>query len=159
MATKYEFFVDGKPHGKDRPRLCMQKGRDGKLHPVVYTPAETRQYEECTWRAFLAQCSDYHTLRGPVALEVIAIYVPAKDDPAALEKMAESRPAYNAAGRRTSKDGRIADLDNVIKIIGDGIQGKAAAIVDDTQVVQVSGRSIYGPRQGVKVVIKALSEE
>jgi len=150
--TRYEFYVDGKPHGKDRPRFNTKTKQ-------VFTPIETHRYEEHVWRAFLSQCSGYHTLRGPVSLDVTAVYTPAADDPEALAKVAEGRPAYNATGRRTSKDGRIADLDNVIKIISDGVQGKAAAIADDTQVVEISSRSIYGPRQGVRVVITALTEE
>lgn len=164
--TKYCFIIYGKPHGKDRPRLCMQKGKDGKMRAVVYNPSETTRYESHAFQSFLATYPTYKVLMGPVSVEITAIYTADPNDPDGEKKMQAGAPAYNekGVGYKRSRNQKKFDLDNICKIVLDAVQGCGHAgaktpIFDDTQVVELHSKSVYGPKAMVKVTITALSEE
>jgi len=82
------FVVPGRPHGKRRPRVTM-RGRKA----VVYTPRETRQYEERV--AWEAKAAGARVLDGPVGVRIICV---------------------------TSRRNR-PDLDNAAKSVLDGLNG------------------------------------
>ena len=118
-----QFTVPG-VRGKARPRFTRQG--------VVYTPAETRTYEQAVRLAYAAAGGRMHD--GPVAL-LLTVYQ-------ALPKRATK--AQRAAAER----GEIhpiskPDLDNVLKIVLDALNG--AAYADDRQVVRLDARKLYTP--------------
>ena len=86
------FVVPGRPHGKRRPRLAV-RGRKA----VVYTPRETREYEERV--AWEAKAAGVRMIEGPVALRLWLYY----------------------RGRQRS------DIDNAAKSVMDGLNGVAYA--------------------------------
>lgn len=120
------FEVPGEPRGKGRPRFT----RDGH----AYTDEETRSYE----KKIIAYYRQY--LRGfqwgdnaMVSVDVLAVYpIPKRATKASL--------AAIQAGKILPK--KKPDIDNVIKVVLDSLNG--IAYKDDSQVVMVSGRKIYG---------------
>ena len=149
---KYTATLYAKPHGKDRPRLT--KTRSGQ--PIVYTPVETKNFEAALFQAFYAQNPGFVTITGPVRMDVTAIYAPDPSDPDGERKARTGAPAYNARGKKSSSGGKLPDLDNVVKIVGDALQGKMAAMLDDTQVTEIAAHSIYGPYMALSVTVTEL---
>src|SRR5690606_37080701 len=90
--TRFRFTVPGRPHGKRRPRVTM-RGRKA----VVYTPPETREYEQRV--AWEAKAAGARVLDGPVGVRIICV---------------------------TSRRNR-PDLDNAAKSVLDGLNGVAYA--------------------------------
>ena len=120
------FTVPG-VRGKGRPRFARQG-----THTVAYTPPETKAYEEAVRLAYAA--AGGRRLDGPVVLTLVVHQ--------ALPKRATK--AQRAAVER----GEIhpiskPDLDNVLKIVLDALNG--AAYGDDRQVVRVEARKRYTP--------------
>ena len=67
----YEFEVIGTIEGKARPRLDIYNGR-------IYTPKNTRSYEELIRQYFRIKYPRYQTLEGRLAVKIIAYFKPAK---------------------------------------------------------------------------------
>lgn len=120
------FEVPGEPRGKGRPRFT----KSGH----AYTDEETRSYEKkiiTYYRQYLRgfQWSD----NAMVSVEVTAVYpIPKRTTKASL--------AAIQAGKILPK--KKPDIDNVLKVVLDSLNG--IAYKDDSQVVMVSGRKIYG---------------
>ena len=120
------FEVPGEPSGKGRPRFT----KDGH----AYTDSETRAYEQKITAYYRQQLRDF---RWPdsayISVEITAVYpIPKSATKASL--------AAIQAGRILPK--RKPDIDNVIKAVLDSLNGYAYK--DDSQVVMVTGRKIYG---------------
>ena len=120
------FEVPGEPRGKGRPRFT----KDGH----TYTDSETRAYEKKIMAYYRQQMRNFRWDDGAyVAVEVTAVYpIPKSTTKASL--------AAIQAGRILPK--RKPDIDNVIKVVLDSLNG--IAYKDDSQVVMVSGKKIYG---------------
>lgn len=120
------FEVPGEPRGKGRPRFT----RDGH----AYTDSETRAYEKKIMAFYRQQLRDFQWSDGAfVSVEVTAVYpIPKSATKASL--------AAIQAGRILPK--RKPDIDNVLKVVLDSLNG--IAYKDDSQVVMVTGRKIYG---------------
>jgi Holliday junction resolvase RusA-like endonuclease len=117
------FTIPGPMRGKGRPRFVRATGR-------AYTPQETENAE-----AWVRQCAvqaGAKPVEGPLAL-ILCIFV---DIPASWSK---SKRAQAIAGevRPTNKP----DLDNIIKLIGDSLNG--IAWVDDKQIVEIKAGRFY----------------
>lgn len=110
----YEFVVPGKPVAKGRPRFTRAGG--GR----AFTPAKTVNYEALV--AICAQQAGVRPLSGPVFLSVLAVW-----------KCPESEHQKRKPAVERWKDTG-ADSDNVLKIVGDALNGIAYA--DDRQVVR-----------------------
>src|SRR5690606_5800939 len=82
------FVVPGRPHGKRRPRVTM-RGRTA----IVYTPRETREYEQRV--AWEAKAAGARVLDGPVGVRIVCV-TPRRNRP---------------------------DLDNAAKSVLDGLNG------------------------------------
>lgn len=128
------FVVPGEPRGKGRPRFT----RDGH----AYTDEETRSYEKkiiTYYRQYLRsfQWGD----NAMVSVEVTAVY------PIPKSATKATRAAIEAGQILPKKK---PDIDNVIKVVLDSLNG--IAYKDDSQVVMVSGRKIYGHEP--KLIIK-----
>lgn len=114
--------IPGEPRGKQRPRFSRRTG-------ATYTPSETVQYEKAVKALAWAAGKP---AEGPVSLSVCAMY--------AIPKSASK------AQRAAMRDGEILpqkkpDIDNVVKIIMDALNG--AAYKDDKQVVSVFASKFY----------------
>jgi Holliday junction resolvase RusA-like endonuclease len=112
--------VPGQPVGKGRPRFNRKTGK-------AYTPKATKNYEN-TIKWF---CSAL-MIEGPVQVELWAIF----ERPQRLmrAKSPEGLALY---------EGRV-DLDNVIKAINDGLQGRA--FKNDRQVCEIHAFSRYAEK-------------
>lgn len=106
------FTVRGKVQGKQRPRFT----RAGRC----YTPKATADYEAAIAAAFRDQCGWFYAASEPVAVSV-----------GVFRALPKSRPKSVAAEADTARP----DLDNVVKVVLDALNGLAYA--DDAQVVEI----------------------
>lgn len=133
-----DFIVYGPPQGKGRPRV----GRFGG-GVRMFTPQKTVAYE-----GFVAHCGanamgDRPLLEGAVELRLlIDVQIPAS--------WSKRKQAQALAGEilPTTKP----DVDNVIKAIGDGLNG--VVWKDDVQVTDVITRKRYAEKPQVRVQIR-----
>lgn len=115
------FHVPGTPTGKQRPRFSPKTGR-------VYTPTKTVTAENNVAWAF--QQTGYPRVdTGPVFLDVTVVL----DRPRSHYNKAGD---LNAAGRANWWCIRKPDIDNVVKLLMDSLNG--VAYRDDAQVVNVT---------------------
>lgn len=115
------FKMPGKPKGKARPRFA--RGH-------AYTPSETKAYESMIGYSY--KKSGGKMIDGGVAIEIEAVY----QVPASWTK-AKKWEAINGDKQPTVKP----DIDNIVKIIMDGLNG--VAYKDDSQVVDVKATKAY----------------
>ena len=132
-----QIFIPGKPQGKGRPRYW-------KGHAV--TPESTRTYEQMI--AMLWKCERYGVSDKPIAVEITAFYLVPKS-------WSKKKQAAVYAGeiKPTVKP----DIDNIIKIVLDGLNG--VAYKDDAQVIEVKARKTYVFREqdeGVLVYVEEI---
>lgn len=116
--TAVSFTVHGTPVAKGRPRFTRQ-GR-------AYTPAKTVAYEKLIRQTYAPSGTK---LVGPLRLSVVAHF-----------QFTASWPASRKGADRyhTAKP----DLDNIVKIVGDALNGYA--FDDDSQIVFVSASKRIG---------------
>lgn len=121
MSMVY-FFVPGKVQGKARPRFSSRSG-------TVYTPSKTKSYERQIAEAYKAHygpCFD-----GPVMVVIEAVFPIPKSWTRA--KKAEVMAGKLAPGK--------PDIDNILKVVLDGLNG--IAYEDDKQVTIVQCKKSY----------------
>ena len=128
--------VEGEVVPKGRARIT----RSG----IAYTPKKTRDYENKL--AFFAQqaMKDTPLFEGPLVVHVeVTIPIPESWSKKKREKAlaGEIRPISRP------------DLDNYIKIL-DGINGIVWR--DDSQIVELTARKIYGEKPGLMVIIDTI---
>ena len=141
-AAEIAFIVPGRPVGKGRPIA----GRSFAGFTTLRTPQKTINYEG-TVALFAAQCmAGRAPLEGPVALALSINY----DVPASWSKK-KREAALRGEVRPTSKP----DCDNVIKAIGDALNG--VVWKDDVQVVTLYAEKRYAEAPGVTVRVKELA--
>lgn len=129
-------IILGKPFGKQRPKFA----RMGKF-TKAYTPKETVNYETLVKLRFMAGYPNQVPLTGPINLS-ITIYQQMPKKSKKITAMMESNDI-----RPTTKP----DIDNVIKIIGDALNG--VAYVDDKQIVMVYAQKFYSTIPRVEIEI------
>lgn len=119
----YSITIPGVMRGKQRARVT----RNG-----AYTPKETVAAEKAI--GFAARIAGAPILAGPVALDVRVVVEPPRS-------WSKKQRAAAIEGERfpTVKP----DLDNVVKLIEDALNG--IAWNDDQQIVQLSAGKKYGP--------------
>lgn len=129
-------WVPGEPVGKGRPRL----GRNGH----VYTPDATRSKEH---EVAALWWSPTIPIEIPVAVRITAYYGRAASH---LLKDGES---LSAIGRRAGiVPMKTPDLDNVVKLVLDGLNG--VAFRDDKQVQSVEATRWWATEQGPGVLVQ-----
>jgi Holliday junction resolvase RusA-like endonuclease len=116
------FDVPGDPVGKGRPRFNRKTGRP-------FTPKKTIDYE----RRVAWLCAPVR-IEGPVRVDVLAVF----KRPQKLNAKRHPDGLMPYAGR--------TDLDNVIKAVLDGLQGRA--FINDRQVIDINARARYAERGG-----------
>ena len=129
-----EFKIPGKIQAKQRPRFS----RSG----VVYTPKETRIYENFVRACYFDYASQYkwEPYDGQIRAEVeVFIQVPKSDSKAKKQaKLAgEIRPTIKP------------DCDNLAKSILDSLNG--LAYQDDRQIIELSVKKFYAEQSEVKI--------
>lgn len=133
-----KFVVLGKPKSKGRPRFS----RRGK-YIKTYTPSSTTEYEKLVKLSAIEQCKDQldKEYTGLVKMSIKAYFKPNKSI---------SKKQYNLLiGQAHLKR---PDLDNLIKIICDGLNG--IAYKDDNQVAIISAEKVYDDEERVEVIIE-----
>lgn len=115
----YEFEVIGTIEGKARPRLDIYNGR-------IYTPKNTRSYEELIRQYFRIKYPRYQTLEGRLAVKIIAYFKPAKNTTKKTRELIEQ-----GAISPTKKP----DIDNIGKVMLDALN--KIAFKDDNQVTKL----------------------
>lgn len=133
-----DFIVYGAPQGKGRPRV----GRIGE-HVRMFTPSKTLAYEGLVAHCGAAAMAGRPLLEGPVELRLIIDVA----IPASWSKRKQQR-ALAAEILPTTKP----DVDNIVKAIGDGLNG--VVWKDDSQVSDVMARKRYAEKPQVRVMVR-----
>jgi Holliday junction resolvase RusA-like endonuclease len=127
---KIQFDVLGKPRGKQRPRMTK--------FGTVYTPKETRQYEKMIQESFKKiKPLGWTPINEAVSITVEAYFVKAKS---------------NKDLHCTIKP----DIDNILKVVLDSIQGNGQVIADDKTVVEVITRKFWGQVDKISIEVEAV---
>lgn len=135
-----KIVIMGEPKGKARPRFSRQGGRI-----QTYTPDSTTDYEAMVALIYRAAGGKLHS-EGSIRISIKAFYrIPGKTSKKRAEDM------RSGSVLPTKKP----DIDNVVKIIMDGLNG--AAYKDDAQVVSIMASKAYSDTPRVEVEI--ISEE
>ena len=134
---KCQFVIEGKIKGKGRPRFAHY-GNFVK----AYTPADTVSYENLIKLQFRGSCGDWYS-EMPLKMKITAIHSVVKSS----SKKAKAR-MLSGELKPTKKP----DADNIVKVICDALNG--IAYKDDTQVVDLEVKKIYGEQEKVIVEIE-----
>lgn len=129
------FTVPGEPVGKGRPRATTIGG-----HARMYTPAKTAKYEELVAVYASAAMKKSPLLEHPVRL-TLGIYCKVPGT------WSRKRKAAALAG--IERPAKKPDLDNVVKILADGMNG--VVWVDDAQIVELTCSKWYALEPYVSV--------
>lgn len=129
-----KFVVPGKPQGKGRPRFT----RSGH----AYTPEKTRAYERQIADVARAAIGPQQPLDCALRLELLIVFAP----PASWSKKRRAL-ALSGFARPMVKP----DADNVVKAFGDALEG--IVYVNDTQLVEIAARKVYGETDHVSVTV------
>ena len=132
------FAVFGEPVPKGRPRFSTR----GK-YPVAYTPEKTKAYEFEVGMMALAAMGGSKPLEG--ALEAF-IYVTFPIPASYSKKRTEA--CLSDSEKHTKKP----DLDNLIKICLDGMNG--IVFKDDSQITSIHSTKVYGEVGKVEVLVR-----
>lgn len=122
----YEFEVEGKIVGKERPRVNMNTG-------MVYTPGKTKDYEFLVQQYFKMKYPRVQEIQGRVSVEIIAYM----SIPKATSKKNRELMLNNEISP-TKKP----DVDNIAKSILDAMN--RYIIHDDNQVSKITVEKRYG---------------
>lgn len=134
----YEFTVPGKPFGKQRPRVA----RTGH----AYTPKETVSYENLVRMTFVEKYPEVIPTGSPVILQVVAAFPIPQSWP--KKKVRAALAGDICPGK--------PDIDNVLKIIQDALNG--IAYKDDALIWNATITKSYAERPGVTVLLEVMEE-
>lgn len=131
-AVLIKLTIPGEPCAKGRPRL----GKWG-----TYTPDKTVNYENLVKQLYISEHAG-EKLNGALHLTVKAYF-----------KIPKSTPKKNIsdmiAGKVTPT--KKPDIDNIIKIIGDSLNG--IAYDDDSQIVTIIAEKFYSDNPRVELTL------
>ena len=122
-----KIIINGRPQPKQRARVTKWGS---------YTPPQTVAYEKLvalTW-------GNRPMLQGAVAMKVTCVF-----------KIPKSRKELWNGQNHTQRP----DLDNVIKCVTDGLNGRAFA--DDAQIVELIGTKVWGRDEYVEVELEEVN--
>lgn len=125
-----EFIVEGDPQGKARPRFSQKSG-------TVYTPTKTVRYERLIRKAFLDAGGNTIPSDCYVGITVDAYFQIPKS---------YTKGKRLACEHNINRPDKKPDIDNILKIVLDGLNGVAYA--DDKQVIEVRCRKFYSVSSG-----------
>ena len=130
-------IVPGAPASKLRARSLRGGGH--------YTPAPTRAAERHIGNIWAATHGLRHPHEGPVVVDVAATFEPPTSWP-------KWRRTLALAG--TWPHVVKPDIDNVVKLVKDALNGLAWR--DDSQVIAITGRKLYGEQPATSITITFL---
>ncbi len=130
------FCVPGEPRGKGRPRFNRVSG-------VTYTDSETKAYEDKIAACYKKEAQGFRFPETAFLTVTIHAYLPIP------KSTSKSKAAAMEAGEILPS--RKPDIDNIIKVVLDGLNG--VAYEDDARVVRVISSKQYGPEPCVMVCI------
>lgn len=117
MINIVKFFIPGTPKSKQRHR-CTRQGR-------MYTPSDTTKYEKLVRDVYQAKYGDFMFDAQPLSVEILALFKVPK--------------SYTKCKKELALSGKIApstkDVDNIAKIVLDGLNG--VAYLDDRHIVRL----------------------
>lgn len=133
------FEIEGKIKGKGRPRFSNY----GKF-VKAYTPQDTASYENLIKLQFRITCGKWYS-ELPLKMKITAIH--------GIVKSASKKDKLKMLSGEL-KPTKKPDADNIVKIICDALNG--IAYKDDTQVVELDFKKLYGEAEKVIVEIEEL---
>lgn len=121
------------------------RGRAVSTHngPRIYTPKATVNYERDIKQVARDVMGGEEPFSGPVMLTFLAVFSPAKSWPLWKRK---------AAFQGAVKNVRKPDVDNLVKIAQDAING--IVFIDDAQVFYQEVRKEYGYQPRIEITVK-----
>lgn len=129
--------IPGKPLGKQRPRV-LKTG-------VAYTPKQTVNYEAVVKALYIEKHGTEKPFDGPVAIRITAFHQ--------IPKSTSKRRRLAMANGKLRPTIR-PDIDNIVKIITDALNG--VAYLDDKQIVECTVVKWYAENATVWVCINEL---
>lgn len=130
-----EFSVPGQPQGKGRARVSTYGG-----FARAYTPEKTAAYESLIKQRYVL--SRQEKLAGALKMSLRAYYA----IPQSFSRK-KRIAAVNGEIRPVVKP----DMDNVIKVVCDALNG--LAYDDDRQITEITARKYYGEEARVEIEI------
>lgn len=141
-ADMIVIVLRGDPIGKGRPRARMVTPRNGPAFVTMYTPAETRAYENALSLVARAAMRSKQPLGGPLCVTVTASFPVPNSWP-----QRQRTAAYAGTVLPTKKP----DPDNILKII-DALNGIVWG--DDSQIVDARVVKIYAAESSLRIEVK-----
>ena len=133
-----KFTVLGEPKGKGRPKFS----RRGQ-YVQTYTPDATASYENLVKLEYERQCGGKQFSRDtPLEMRIMAYFSIPKS---------KSKKVKQLMRHKVLRPTKKPDIDNIVKIIADGLNG--VAYYDDAQIVDASVRKFYSGKPRVVVTI------
>lgn len=130
-----KFTIPGEAVGKGRPKFST---RNGFAH--AYTPKKTADYENFVKECYKSASSEYS--ENPLEVRIIAwCGIP--------KSTTKKNRALMLEGK--TKPAKKPDLDNIIKIVLDSLNG--IAYKDDSQIVSLIAQKFYAEEARVEVEI------
>ena len=137
MTTKISITIPGDVKGKGRPQFSRKSGR-------AYTPVTTRTKEGIVASLAMDAMKGVEPFTGPIEMHLQAILaIPAS----------WSKKRREGALLDQELPTKKPDLDNIVKLICDGLNG--IVYVDDAQIVGLFASKSYGPHAMTLVDIYA----
>ena len=130
----YEFEVEGDIKGKARPRVNSYTG-------IVYTPNNTKDYENLIKQFFVIKYPRYIPFENRVHISIVAYFKIPKNT---------SKKNENLMLENSISPTKKPDIDNVVKIVLDALN--KMAFKDDNQVTKIDVEKRYGEKE--KIVIR-----
>lgn len=132
----YEFEVEGKIVGKERPRVNMNTG-------FVYTPNKTKEYETLIQQSFRIKYHNVKTIEGRVYVSIIAyIKIPKNTSKAKTKEMLDN----------VISPTKKPDIDNIAKSVLDAMN--KFIIKDDNQVSKITVEKRYAEEEKISIKIE-----
>lgn len=133
----FHFIVPGPPTGKGRPKFCSM----GKFSKA-YTPAKTKAAKLNILTKFKNSYPGARPLAGALSVKIQAIFGVPKNS---------SRKLGIAMLEGSVKPTKKPDIDNIVKLVLDALNGHA--FTDDANVVELVCSKRYGSGPAVSVEI------
>lgn len=132
----YEFEVEGKIIGKERPRVNMYTG-------TVYTPNKTKDYETYIQQSFKIKYPNCKMILGRVSIEIESyLKIPTNTNKGNMDRMLKNEVSP------TKKP----DIDNIAKSVLDALN--KYVIYDDNQVSKISIEKKFAKEEKLYIKIE-----
>ena len=145
MEKKLTIMIDPRP--KERPQGRVAYTREKKPYVQMYTPPETKKYEQAIRDAWVREHGD-KPMEGPLIVRVYFHFRIPKSD-----TKARKAAKLNGGMREEIRE----DVDNCVKSVLDALNKTAYA--DDRQVIKLLSGKRYAEVPQVKIIISQAEEK